>query len=46
MQEGGLHFSISFLFCSSIVVIGGGRKRIDAIVAMIVQMAEWDSKHG
>jgi len=44
VEEGGLHFSFSFLFCSSIVVMGG-RKRIDAIAAMIVLMGEWDSKH-
>jgi len=44
VEEGGLHFSFSFLFFSSIVV-KGGRKRIDTIAAMIVLMGEWDSKH-
>ena len=44
MEEGGPHFSFSFLFCSSIVVMGG-RRRIDTIAAMIVRMGEGDSEH-
>ena len=43
VEEGGLHFSLSFLFCSSIVVMGGW-KRSDTIGAMIVLMGEWVRK--